>query len=116
MTFVIEDRSRRFKGVGSGGKEQHVLKTRFNALLPVATRNLQSECLTSLRRALSTDGVLLLKLDSNLKVHDGSTTAYILVNKRRKLIVQVYYLPPTQSVLHCYNAEQIRQTYNYVIL
>lgn len=66
MTCVNEDPSRRLKCVGRGGKELHVLKTRYNALLPVGTANLQAECLTSPRSALSTDSVMLLNLDSEL--------------------------------------------------
>lgn len=41
MTRAMEDRKDRLKGVGRGDKEPHVLKTRYNALPPVATANLQ---------------------------------------------------------------------------
>lgn len=82
ITCVMEDISRRLKLVGSRGKEQHVMNTAYNALLPVATTNPQAECLTSLRRALLTEAVMILQLDCELQVNDGSTPEYM--NSTRK--------------------------------
>lgn len=37
MNCAMEDLQRRLKGIGQGGRELHVLKTRYNELLSVAT-------------------------------------------------------------------------------
>lgn len=66
MTSNIEYLHRRLKNDGRGGKEAHVLHTRYNALLPVGTVNLQAKCLYSLRHALSADVPHSLQSDSEL--------------------------------------------------
>lgn len=45
LNSSIEELQRVLKVVGSGGKESHVLKDRYNALLLVTAANIQAECI-----------------------------------------------------------------------
>ena len=93
MTCVIEDLRRRLKGVSRGGREPHVLKTRYIALLPNATANLQRECLRALRRSLSYDDATLQRLHGELQVRDGVGRDHMLNNDGRKFTIAIYYRP-----------------------
>lgn len=71
ISSVIEDLQSRLKGIVSGVWEPHVMKTRYNVLLSVATANLHVGCLSSFRRALPTDGDKVAQLVKELQVHDA---------------------------------------------
>lgn len=73
MTSVIEGMQRRLNGIGSGDREPYFLKARYNALTPVATANLHSECLSSFRFPLPTNDNKLMQLGQELKVNDVSS-------------------------------------------
>lgn len=70
-----------------------MLKSRYNILLPVSTEKLQAECLSCLRQDLPTDGNILLQINMELKVYDGTSREQVLENKRLKFTVAVYYEP-----------------------
>lgn len=55
MSF-IEDFQSRLKLVAWGGREPHVLRSRYNSLLTVAIASLQAEFLTCLHRTWTTEG------------------------------------------------------------
>ena len=93
MTAVIEYMRRRLSGVQRGGREPYVLKTRYDALLPVATANLQKECVTHMRRSLSTDGQKLVQFDYELQVYDEPTAVERLDNVNREYTIALYYRP-----------------------
>lgn len=73
MTYFIENPHRYLKDVGRGSKEPHVLKTRYNALLPISIDNLQAEFINALRPELSADGSRSLQLDAELELKDEYT-------------------------------------------
>lgn len=81
MACLIEYISLRLKCIGSKGKETHVLKARHNEIIPFETAKLQAECMKSLCRTLSSDGVTFLKLDSKVDVQDRSRPAYIYIGQ-----------------------------------
>ena len=93
MTSIIEDLRRRLKGVSCGGREPQVLKTRYLALLPKATANLQRECLRSLRRALRTNSAVLDILHGDLQIQDGVGQVHVLNNEGRQFTTAIYYRP-----------------------
>lgn len=93
MNCFITDLPRSLKDIRREGKEIHVLKTKYNALLLVATDNLEAEFLYSLRLAISANGSILLKLDVELELQDGITAAEVLNYCARDCTYAVYYKP-----------------------
>lgn len=81
MSCVIEDLQRGLKGIGRGGKEPHVLKKRYSALVQVATENLHAKCMASPRRSISISGSLFLRLDAELQVNGFTKTSFMLSSK-----------------------------------
>lgn len=73
--------------MGCGGKESHVLKTIYKELIPEKTANIQAKCLISLPRALSTDRMIFLQMDSRCTTE---VNPYILDEKKRQLNLAVY--------------------------
>lgn len=90
MTPFIETLYRLLEGVGLGDNEPQVPKSRYIALLPVATANLQQECLYSLLRALSADSSLALDLEAELELQNGRIAAETLEKFPRKFTVAEY--------------------------
>lgn len=68
INSAIDDLQRIIKGVGRGGREPHVLQTRYNAVIHVTTANIKAELLSSLRGTLPTDDALLWYLNTELQV------------------------------------------------
>lgn len=89
----FEDLHRRLKGVGGGIKEPYVLKTRYNALIPVATANIPAEFLYSLRSAISADDPRSLNLDAMFESQDGRTACETMENYAMDFAVDVYFKP-----------------------
>lgn len=71
MTSFIEDLRRLLKGIDSGGLELLIIKTGYNALLPVVTAILQVECLYSFRRFSTADCTKLIQLGKALETQDA---------------------------------------------
>ena len=93
MTSVIEDMQRRLRGIGRGGREPRVLKSRYNALLPVATANVQAEMVDMLRASLRTQVSSLQLLDEELNIRAADSEEEVLYNDDRRFTVAVYYRP-----------------------
>lgn len=65
----------RLKVVGDGGEEPHVLKTRYNPLLPVDISNFQDEYIYPLRRSIYAHDPCSLRLNVELEFQDVRTAA-----------------------------------------
>lgn len=100
MTCFIKDMHRHFKSMGRAGKEPHVLKARYNVLLPVDKANVQAEYPFSLRRTLSADGARSSVFDGELELGNGRIAAENFETARC-------------SQLRCFTATQAVLYYNY---
>lgn len=82
--MLLERRTRR-------GWEPHVLETKYNAIMPVDTANLQAEGVTCLLRSLSIDEDDVVQMRSELQVYDATSQFNILDHWNRRYTVTVYY-------------------------